>query len=374
VKRTSKKLRVAVVGLGHFAQAAVLPALQRSRNAELVAMVSGDPDKLRVLGDRYRVAPDARIGYAHLDRLLERDGVDAVYVALPNDLHADAVIRAAGHGCHVICEKPLAPSVEECEAMIDACEGAGVRLMVAYRLHFEAANLTAVDTVTRGELGEPRIFDSVFTMQVREGNVRVQPRPGAGPLFDLGVYCVNAARYLFRDEPVEVQAMALRHRGDPRFQHVEETIAATLRFPGDRVASFVASFGAADRARYEVIGTEGSLALENAYEYAADVMSLEVERGARKRTRRFRKRDQIAAEIEYFARCVRDGIDPEPSGREGLIDVRIMLAIAEAARGGRTVTLGARDDGDGVRPVPEQEVRVPPHGMPRTVAVDRPSK
>ena len=372
MKRTPKRLRVAVVGLGHFAQAAVLPALRNSRNAELVALVSGGTDKLRVLGDRYRVPTDARVGYAHMDRLLEADRVDAVYVALPNDLHADAVIRAARHGCHVICEKPLAPSVEECEAMIDACDRAGVKLMVAYRLHFEAANLTAVDTVTRGELGEPRIFDSVFTMQVREGDVRVQPRSGAGPLFDLGVYCINAARYLFRDDPVQVGAMAMTHRGDPRFEHVEETIAATLRFPGDRVASFVASFGAADRARYEVVGTEGSLALENAYEYAADVMSLEVQRGAKKKTRKFKKRDQIAAEIEYFARCVRDGIDPEPSGLEGLNDVRIMLAIHEAARTGRTVAI-ATEEGDRP-PVPEQEIRVAPHGMPKTVGVERPSK
>jgi glucose-fructose oxidoreductase len=372
MKRTPKKLRVAVVGLGHFAQAAVLPALRGSRNAQLVALVSGEPDKLRVLGDRYRVPPDARVGYAHMDRLLEADRVDAVYVALPNDLHTDAVIRAARHGCHVICEKPLAPSVEECEAMIDACEEAGVRLMVAYRLHFEAANLTAVDTVTRGELGEPRIFDSVFTMQVREGDIRVQQRPGAGPLFDLGVYCINAARYLFRDEPVQVAAMTMTHRGDPRFEHVEETIAATLRFPGDRVASFVASFGAADRARYEVVGTEGSLSLENAYEYAADVMSLEIHRGAKKKTRRFKKRDQIAAEIEYFARCVRDGIDPEPSGREGLNDVRIMLAIHEAARTGRTVAV-VTGEGDRL-PVPEQEIRIAPHGMPKIVGEDSPSK
>jgi len=372
MKRATPKLRVAVVGLGHFAQAAVLPALRRSRSAELAALVSGDSEKLRVLGDRYRVRRDARVGYDELDRLLEEDGIDAVYVVLPNDLHADAVIRAARHGCHVICEKPLAPTVEESEAMIEACNAAGVKLMVAYRLHFEAANLAAIDAVQRGQLGEPRIFSSTFSMQVREGDIRVQPRPGAGPLFDLGVYCINAARYLFRDDPVEVQATGFRHRGDPRFEHVEETVAAILRFPGDRVASFVASFGAADRARYEVIGTEGRLALHDAYEYATDEMTLEIQRGDRRRVRRFRKRDQIAAEIEYFARCVRDDVVPEPSGREGLADVRIMQAIGEAARSGRAVALEPIEADQ--PPVPDQEIHVPPHGMPRTVGVHSPSK
>jgi len=371
MKRIVKKLRVAVIGQGHFAQVAILPALRHTRNAELAALVSGDPDKLAALGKQYRVPPTMRAGYGELDALLARGGIDAVYIAVPNDLHAGFAVRAARAGCHVLCEKPLAPTVEECEAIIDACEEAGVRLMTAYRLHFELANLTAVDAVTSGQLGDVRVFSSTFAMQVREGNIRVQARPGAGPLFDLGVYCVNAARYLFRDDPIAVSATAIDHPGDPRFEHVAESIAATLRFPGGRVATFVASFGLADQARYEVLGTEGKLVLENAYDYAVDMM-LTIQRGARRRTQRFRKRDQIAAEIDYFARCIRDAIDPEPSGREGLGDVRILLAIEQAARSGAVVPVGPIPVDRA--PVPDQEIRIPSHGNPPTTRVQAPSK
>jgi predicted dehydrogenase len=361
----STKLRLAVIGQGHFAQAAVLPALRRTRGAALTALVSGEPDKLAALGDRYRVPHDHRGGYDDLDRLLGRGDIDAVYIVLPNDLHAEYAVRAAHRGCHVLCEKPMAPSVEECEAMIEACADSGVHLMIAYRLHFEPANLAAIDLVTRGELGEPRIFNSVFTMQVREGNVRVQDRPGAGPLFDLGVYCVNAARYLFRADPVRIVGVTVTHPGDPRFVHAEESVAATLSYDDGRIATFVASFGAADRARYEVIGTRGALSLDNAYEYTAETMTLEVTRDGKSRRKRFGKRDQIAAEIEYFARCVRDGVVPEPSGREGLADVRTVLAIYESARTGRAIELGAveRDR----PPTPDQRIHVPAHGKPPMV-------
>ncbi len=367
--RPHKKLRVAVVGLGHFAQTAILPALAHTRSVELVALVSGDPDKLRVLGDQYRVPH--RVGYQQYDELLAGGHVDAVYIALPPDLHADYTVRAAAHEVHVLCEKPMAPTEEECEAMIGACADAGVKLMVAYRLHFEAGNLGAIEALQKEEIGEPRVFSSTFTMQVREGNIRVQPRPGAGPLFDLGIYCVNAARYLFREEPHRVTGMVVEHPGDPRFAHVEETVAAVLNFPSNRIATFVASFGAADHARYEVIGTRGTLQLDHAYDYA-EAMKLEVTTDHKPRIKRYKKRDQVAAEIEYFARCVRDDVEPEPSGREGLADVRIMLAIYQAARSGAAVDVAPVADR---RPVPAQEIHVPPaSGKPPQVDIESPSE
>jgi predicted dehydrogenase len=254
--------------------------------------------------------------------------------------------------------------------MIRACESRGVRLMIAYRLHFEAANLIAVEVARGGEIGEPRIFSSTFAMQVRDGNTRVQPRRGAGPLYDLGVYCVNAARYLFRAEPTEVLALK-GSCGDPRFANVDEAYAVTLRFPEERVAQFTCSFGAADRAHYEVIGTAGVLTLDNAYEYAAEMkMHVDGQHGAKERT--FPKRDQIAAEIEYFARCVRDGIDPEPSGWEGLADIRILQAIQSSARFGRSVPIEAVRPSK--RPDLGQDIRMPGHPVPPLVDVQSSSK
>jgi glucose-fructose oxidoreductase len=367
--RRRDRLRIAVVGLGHFAQQYILPAIARLDGFELAGILSGSADKLRVLGDRYRVAE--RGSYDDLERVLGEGAIDIAYVAVPNDMHAEMTMRAARAGVHVLCEKPMAPTEEECVAMLRACRDAGVFLMIGYRLHFEAANLTAIDLVQRGEIGDPRVFSSTFAFQVREGNTRVQDRPGAGPLYDIGIYCINAARNLFRLEPYEVVAMPLAHRSDDRFAASDEAIAAVMRFPEDRVGSFVASYGAADTARFEVIGSEGSIALDNAYELA-DTMTLTVTRGGSTRTRTFRRRDQVAAEVEYFARCIHDGREPEPGAIEGLADVRVILAIEEAAHTRRAVGVDRVDKRD--RPSPDQELRFPMHGKPRLVGVEPPTR
>ncbi len=363
------KLRIAVIGQGHFAQAAVLPAIEQLEDVELTALVSGSPHKLDELCDRYGVRH--RSSYDELDKLLGSGAVDAVYIAVPNDLHAQMTVIAARHGVHVMCEKPMAPTEAECMQMIRACEQRKVKLMVAYRLHFEAANLIAVEIARGGEIGDPRVFSSVFSMQIRDGNVRTQPRRGAGPIYDIGIYCVNAARYLFRAEPLEVSAMKLAGK-DPRFTSVEEAMAVTMRFPSECIAQFTCSFGAHDRAHYQVIGTEGFLTLENAYEYQAE-MKLHVEGKTGPQTRTFTKRDQIAAEIEYFARCIREDLEPEPSGWEGLADVRILQAIQAAARFGRSVTIETVPHRPH-RPTLSQEMTVPAHDTPPLVDVEQPTK
>jgi len=359
---------MAVVGQGYFAQAAVLPAIEQLDDVELTALVSGSDHKLHELGARYGVRTLAH--YDGLDELLASGKVDAVYIAVPNDLHAEMTLIAARHGVHVLCEKPMAPTEAECMQMIRACEQRRVKLMVGYRLHFQAANLVAIEIARGGEIGEPRVFSSTFSMQVREGNVRVQARRGAGPLHDIGIYCVNAARYLFRAEPAEVAGLKLTGR-DHRFAAVEEAFAVTMRFPQERVAQFTCSYGAHDRAHYELIGTDGVLTLDNAYEYAGE-MTMRVQGRHGVKTRTFEKRDQIAAEIEYFVRCIRDNTDPEPSGWEGLADVRILQAIQQSARFGRTVSI------DPVlpprRPTLGQEIDVDPHPAPPLVDVQQPTK
>ena len=368
MSRASNRIRMAVIGHGHFAQAAVLPAIEQLDHVELTALVSGSPHKLAHLGERYGVR--LRCNYDQLDDLLASHEVDAVYIAVPNDLHAELTLVAARHGVHVMCEKPMAPTEAECMQMIRACERHHVKLMIAYRLHFESANLIAVEIARGGEIGDPRLFSSVFSIQVRPGNIRVQPRRGSGPLYDIGIYCINAARYLFRGEPLEVSAMKLAGR-DARFAATDEAFAVTMRFPAERVAQFTCSFGAHDRATYQVIGTDGALTLDNAYEYAAD-MKLVVEGTSGLKTRTFTRRDQIAAEIEYFTRCIRDDVDPEPSGWEGLADVRIIQACQASARFGRSVPIEsiARPR----RPDLGQEIRIPAHELPALIGVQRPTK
>ena len=365
----SAKIRYAVVGLGYFAQTAVLPAFKRVRRSELVALVSGDPEKRAVLKRRYRV-PIA-VDYEEYDALLASGDIDAVYIVLPNSQHADATVRAARAGVHVLCEKPMATTEQECQQMITACEEADVRLMIAYRLHFERTNLEAIELVNSGKLGEPRIFDSVFAMQVREGNSRTAEDLGGGPLNDIGVYCVNAARYVFRSEPTEVMALSGARKGDARFSEIDEHVAAMLRFPDDRIATFVASFGSSDVSCFEIVGTTGSLRVDPAYSHATALRYEFAEGGKPKAKRSFRQRDQIAPEISYFSDCILDNKIPEPSGFEGLADVRILRAIEESARRGERVSL--EPIAKGIHPGIEQEDHAPAHGKPALVNAEEPS-
>ncbi len=365
---SGSKVRYAVVGLGHIAQVAVLPAFKNARNSEIVALVSGDPRKRKTLGKKYRVTQV--FSYKDYNQALSL--VDAVYIALPNHLHKEYAVRAAEAGVHVLCEKPMAVTEEECEAMIAAAEQNRVKLMVAYRLHFEKGNLEAIRTVKAGRLGQPRFFSSDFAQQVTANNVRVTERVsrGGGPVYDMGIYCINAARYLFGAEPIQVLAVSASNR-ERRFKKVDEMMSAVLHFPEERLASFTCSFGAADISQYTVVGTKGLLTSDPAYEYAADIEQ-EVIAGGKKSTRRFARRDQFAAEIIYFSDCILKNGIPEPSGLEGLADVRVVRALYESTRTGTAVTLApfARKK----KPSIVQEIHRPSHGKPKTVNSQSPTR
>jgi len=357
-----KNVRYAAVGLGYISQAAVLPAFAHAKeNSKLTALVSDDPEKLRELGRRYDVP--RTYSYDQYDQCLTSGEIDAVYIALPNNMHAEFSVRAAERGVHVLCEKPMAVTEDECEDMIRAAENNDVRLMIAYRLHFEAANLKAVDIVRSGWLGEPRIFDSLFTMQVEAGNIRLKSELGGGTLYDIGIYCINAARYIFREEPVEVFAWTAA-KDQMRFSEVEEMTSALMRFPGDRLAQFVCSFGATSIASYRVVGAKGDLRVEPAYEYAMDLKHYLTVNG-KTREEVFEKRDQFAPELVYFSNCVINGKEPEPSGWEGLADVRIIQALYRSAQIGVPIRLAPFDKRE--RPSMELEQRKPPVKKPELV-------
>jgi glucose-fructose oxidoreductase len=339
-------VRYAVVGLGWFAQVAILPAFENAReNSRLVALVSGDDKKLEELGERYGVPPERRVGYERYDELLESGEVDAVYIALPNHLHREYTVRAAEAGVDVLCEKPMAVTEEECQSMIDACRENDVKLMIAYRLHFEPANLRAAELVQEGRLGDPRLYSAVFGNRVTdEDDIRLNPiEKGGGTVYDIGIYCINAARYLFRSEPEAVAAFSARG-DDPRFRDCDETTTVMLRFPGARLATFVSSFGAADRDEYRIVGTEGDLLVEPAFQFKA-TLKHRLTVGDETTEEEFPERDQVAPEILHFSRCILEDEDPEPSGLHGLADVRIIQAIYRSAR-------------DGGRPIPLEPVEV----------------
>jgi glucose-fructose oxidoreductase len=367
-ERGAKKIRYAVVGLGYIAQIAVLPAFENAKkNSELAALVSDDAEKLTKLSRKYKVKQT--YSYDQYDELLQSGQIDAVYIALPNHMHHEYTIRAARAGIHVLCEKPMAVTDDECIEMIRACDENKVKLMIAYRLHFDKANLSAIELVKSGKIGEPRIFNSIFTMQVKdEDNIRLKSSTGGGTVYDIGIYCINAARYLFQAEPIEVTAVTA-NSGDARFTEVEEMASAVLRFPEDRLASFTCSFGAADASAYEVVGTEGTLRADPAYEYADD-LKFTVKVKGKERERTFPKHDQFGPELLYFSNCILSNEEPEPSGREGLADVRIIQAIYESAETRRPVKLELAQD---VYPDLSQEISRPPIKEPELVKAASPS-
>ena len=364
-----RKIRYAVVGLGHINQVAVLPAFAHTSNSELVAIVSSDEEKLAALGDRYDL--EHRIHYDDYDGFLAKGLVDAVYIGLPNHMHCEYTVRAARAGVHVLCEKPMAVTEDECVRMMRACEEHGVELMIAYRLHFERANMEVAEIARSGKLGDVRYFESSFSQDVEKGDIRLQAEKGGGTLYDIGIYCINAARYIFEDEPTEVAAMSAS-RDDERFREVDEMSAVMLRFPNDRLATFVTSFGASDTSAYRIVGTKGSIRVEPAYGYAGELAyELTIDGETERRT--FEKRDQFAPELEHFSECIADDRRPEPDGEEGLIDVHIIHTAYESAkRGGRPLRIQTLHPS--TRPSLRQEQKKPPVDKPKTVNVSSPGR
>jgi predicted dehydrogenase len=362
------KIRFAVVGLGHIAQNAILPAfVNAQRNSELTALVSDDPTKLRTLSREYGVTNT--FTYEDYDVCLRSGEIDAVYIALPNNLHLDYCVRAAKAGIHVLCEKPLAVTEDECEKIIQACAENEVKLMTAYRLHFQRGNLEAIKIVRSGKIGEPRIFNSVFTMQVSPGNIRTQVKYAGGTLYDIGIYCINAARHIFGDEPTEGFCYSASNQ-DPRFRRIEEMTSAILRFPKQRLANFTMSFGASASTDFEIIGTKGRLRAIQAYDYSVP-MTLELTVKGRTEKKSYGLRDQFGPELIYFSDCILNDREPEPSGIEGLVDVHIIRALYDSVQTHRPVTMKQLNRRR--RPSLRQEIYRPRISKPRLVHVTAPT-
>ena len=363
----AQKVRYAVIGLGWIAQEAVLPAFRHTKNSTVVALVTGDKEKAREVAREHGIE---RIhSYDEYDRLVKSGEIDAVYIATPNNKHTNFAIAAARAGVHVLCEKPMASTSKDCRAMIEAAEEAGTKLMVAYRLHFEPANLKAISLITSREIGEPRIFNSVFCQQVEEGNARLKKDLAGGPLLDMGIYAINASRYCFREEPVEVMALA-GNNGEKRFAEVPEAVSVTMRFPKDRLASFTCSFGAAPIDHWYVIGTKGWIELGPGFEYH-EKLKLHTSIDEQEHQKTIPMHDQFGGEIVYFSDCILEDRAPEPSGHEGLADVRIIEAAHESIREGKPVKL----EPFFVEARPEEAMKqeLPPVKPPKVVRAASPS-
>ena len=327
-----KRIRYAVVGAGWISQIAFMPSVAQTGNSVIKAIVTGNREGAAKLAKFHGI--EHVFSYEQYDDMLRQGIVDAVYIALPNSQHADYAIRAAKAGVHALVEKPLAISVAECEAMIAASDKAGVWLMTAYRLHNEPGTIEVIDRINKGEIGDPRFFSSLFSYQVIAGNHRLEAEHWGGPLQDLGVYCLNAVRHAFGCEPVEAIAMTSHGDNDPRFAEVEGTIAALLRFPGDRLAHFTVSFGGGDIDTYRIIGSEGEIEMQPGFRFE-NTMKMRLTRGGKVTEKTFPAVDHFSGMTAYFSDCILKGQRPEPDGGDGLNDVRALLAIEAAARTGQ---------------------------------------
>lgn len=334
-----KKIRYAVVGAGWISQEAFLPAIALTENSALGAIVSGSAGNAKKLAEFHGGAQV--VAYADYDALLASGSVDAVYVALPNSMHADYTIRALKAGLPVMVEKPLASTLAESEAMVAAAKEAGVPLMTAYRLHNEPGTQTMLNAIHSGQIGRPLHFSSTFSFQMADGNHRLNPEHWGGPLQDVGVYCLNAARHVFQAEPTQVQAMASHPINDPRFARVESSLTVTLRFGPDQTAQFFCSFGAHLSEQIRVVGSAGDLTLDPAYRFET-AMKLRVNSAKGQWSRDFPHVDHFAGQLAYFSDCILNSDLPEANGSEGLADMVALLAIEEAAKTGRTIDLPAR--------------------------------
>ncbi|RZA08246.1 MAG: Gfo/Idh/MocA family oxidoreductase, partial [Proteobacteria bacterium] len=262
---SGKKVRYAVVGLGDIAQAAFMPAVKQTGNSEITALVTGDAEKAKAVAAEYGVK--AVYGYEQFSELLKSGLIDAVYLATPNWRHAEFAVPALRAGIHVFTEKPMEVTTAKCREIMAAKEESSAKLMVAYRLHFEPATLSTIDMIRRGELGEVNIFSSAFCQMVDPENHRTKHGIEAGPLFDMAPYPINAARYVFSDEPTEVvSAVGMRHP-EAGLGDLDDTISATLRFPGNRLAQFVVSYYGSTVDSFFAVGTKGSVQMNPGFGY-----------------------------------------------------------------------------------------------------------
>lgn len=336
-----RKLGYAIVGLGSYATRQIMPNFAGCEHARLVALVSGTPAKLAQYGDQYGIPRTHRYSYADYDRIRDNPDIDIVYIVLPNSLHAEYSIRAAQAGKHVMCEKPMAVSVAECEAMIAACRKAGTRLMIGYRSRFEPYNQLAIALARGGHVGPTRIITAEHGFPAQPNQWRLdKPLSGGGSMMDIGIYSLNAARYLTGEEPVEISAIESTDRSDPRFRTVEDRIDFMLRFPSGIIANCVSSYSSSHNG-YRVIGTQGWIDMEPATPYSGHRMTIRKDGESGPRTLPAPAKNQFAAQLDHLPECIANGSMPIVAGEEGLADLRVIEAIYRSAAEHRSVSLKA---------------------------------
>ncbi len=350
--------RFAVVGLGQIAQQAFLPGLAQLPEAQLDAVVTSDPNK----AERYHVPG---YSYDRYQELLDSGDIDAVYVATPVDRHREFTIPALHAGIPVLCEKPMAPSVDDCQAMLDAADKTGTTLMLAYRMHTDPFMTDLVELVRSGKLGEARYFTSQFSHTINPENHRANHGFWGGPVPDLGVYALNMARNLYEEEPTTVYAIGGHHEGTGL--DTTPTVSVSLGFDSGRTAQFTTSYSTSSAEGFTLAASKGTVVSPSAYMWGEGsdlhaTVSIADEEGSGTDTTEewhYNAKDQFAGETRYFLRCVNENKSPEPNGEEGLLDIRVCEAVKESLETGRPVSLEPRTRERRISPDEAQKIPAP---------------
>ena len=331
-----RKIGFALAGLGSLSTNQIAPALQKTKYCRLTGIVTGHPEKAEKWKAKYGI-PDKNIyNYDNMSDMANNPDIDVVYVVTPNALHAEHTIKAAKAGKHVLSEKPMEVSVAKCQQMIDAVKQAGRQLAVGYRLHFEPNNLECVRLAREKVFGDLKMIEAAFGFSIGDPTQWRLNRElaGGGPLMDVGIYALQATRYLTGEEPTLVSAVT--STTDPvKFKDLEESITWQMKFPSGAMAHCGSTYKFSGLNRFRAYAETGTFGLDPAYNYSGI-------KGSRSDNVpiQFASIDQFAAEMDDFALCILNNKPTRVPGEEGLRDVKIMMAIYEAARTGKTVMLG----------------------------------
>jgi predicted dehydrogenase len=330
---SGRKLRYCIVGLGRISMDHFMPASKLSEHSQVTALVSGHREKAEKMAAEYNVPAKNIYSYQNFDEIRSNQEIDAVYIALPNNMHAEYTIRAANAGKHVLCEKPMATSVKDSQNMIDACRAADRKLMIAYRCQYEPSNLRAIEMIRDGTLGTIQAIESANGFVEKLGEWRLDKKmSGGGPLMDVGIYSLNACRYLTGEEPEHVEGYASVIDHDGRFNTVEENLGWTMRFPSGIVASCNTTYGGAMNGYFRVHGSKGLLHMEPAFGYQGLHLKAEIHgQPPIDEPNPAKDPSQFVREADYFADCVFNNKEPKSDGQEGLRDMELMAKIYKSA-------------------------------------------
>jgi predicted dehydrogenase len=333
----SRKFGYCIVGLGRISLGHFMPACRASQRSQITALVSGHRDKAEKTAAEYNVPLKNIYSYQNYDEIAGNPDIDAVYIALPNNMHAEYTIRAANASKHVLCEKPMATSVKDSQNMIAACKAANKKLMIAYRCQYEPTNLHAMQLIRDGRLGTIQAIESANGFNEHPGEWRLDKRmAGGGPLMDVGIYSLNACRYLTGEEPATLEGYCSVVDKDTRFREVEENCSWTMKFPSGVVAACNTTYGANMPGFFRVHGSKGMIHMEPAFAYEGLHLAAKVQ-GEPPIDDQNTEKDpyQFVIEADYFADCATANKEPKTSGDEGLRDMQYIAQIYKSA--GRTL-------------------------------------